>query len=147
MRVNYTTYDVRRNQDSINVRAHPDIMMLAPPGEEGAHPFLYARILRIMHANVRFKGVEHRVDFLWVRWFELDTSRRGGWGKLRLHRLRFADGHDERAFGFVNPSDVIRAVHLIPAFHHGQTMDYLDRSIARRPQDEDQDWKYYYVNM
>jgi hypothetical protein len=102
-----------------------------------------------MHADVRYKGDQHRIEFLWVRWLELDPSYRGGYCKLRLHRLRFVKGTDERAFGFVDPSDVVRAVHLIPAFHHGKTTDYLDPSIARSMDhdDEDEDWKYYYVNM
>lgn len=29
-RVDYTTYDMRRDQDSINPRTHPDIMLVDP---------------------------------------------------------------------------------------------------------------------
>ena len=56
--VNYTTYDVRRNQDVLNPNSdHCDIMMLfAPEGmEEGMqHHFCYARVVGIYHANVQY---------------------------------------------------------------------------------------------
>ena len=54
-RVNYTTYDVHRAQDTINPRTdHCDIMLLAPL--DSAHPFLYACILGIFHANVIYSS-------------------------------------------------------------------------------------------
>ncbi|KAJ3816221.1 hypothetical protein F5880DRAFT_1619609 [Lentinula raphanica] len=40
LRVNYTTYDVRRDQDTINPRTHADVMVLSPETEPGAHPYL-----------------------------------------------------------------------------------------------------------
>ncbi|KAG5649352.1 hypothetical protein H0H81_004375 [Sphagnurus paluster] len=39
MRVNYTSYDVWRGQDSINSRNHADIMTLAPEDDPSSHPF------------------------------------------------------------------------------------------------------------
>ncbi|KAJ7144085.1 hypothetical protein C8R44DRAFT_602076, partial [Mycena epipterygia] len=43
LRVNYTSYDVRREQDSMNPRTHSDIMMLAPDSEDpNSHLFVYA---------------------------------------------------------------------------------------------------------
>ena len=43
IRINYMTYDLRRAQDSINVRTHPYLMTLGhEDGEEGMklHPYL-----------------------------------------------------------------------------------------------------------
>ena len=60
MRVNYTTYDMRRSQDSINPRNHADVMVLAPdedlePGDS-PHPYWYARVCDIFHADVKHVG-------------------------------------------------------------------------------------------
>ena len=37
---------------------------------------------------------------------------RGGWKAKKLHQIGFIEGNE--AFGFIDPADVIRAVHLIP---------------------------------
>ncbi|KAH9840199.1 uncharacterized protein C8Q71DRAFT_702877 [Rhodofomes roseus] len=75
LRVNFTTYDVRRDQDSVNPRTHSDVMVHSCETEAGAHPYWYARVLGIFHAdvyqhgrNVRNRSVQ-RMEFLWVRWF------------------------------------------------------------------------------
>ena len=49
LRVNYTTYNVRREQDSLNPRTHGDIMVLSV---DDTHPYWYARIIGIFHAMV-----------------------------------------------------------------------------------------------
>ncbi|KAK0498197.1 hypothetical protein EDD18DRAFT_1013578, partial [Armillaria luteobubalina] len=43
LRINYTTYDVWRNQDSINPCTCSDIMMLAceDSPDDQSHPYLY----------------------------------------------------------------------------------------------------------
>jgi len=56
------------------------------------------------------------------------------------------DSAEGGAFGFLDPSEVIRGAHLIPAFHYGRTPNLLPKSIARRPDQNDQDFFYYYVN-
>ena len=84
------------------------------------------------------------MEFLWVRWFGRELSHRAGWKAKRLHHVGF-DEQDQ--FGFLDPNDVIRGVHLIPAFEHGQISDKLGPSIARQPDENDKDWAYYYVNM
>ncbi|KAF7293674.1 hypothetical protein MIND_01147400 [Mycena indigotica] len=53
----------------------------------------------------------------------------------------------EIAFGFLDPQVVVRGCHLIPAFSHGRTTEYLPKSIARPEAASDQDWRFYYVNM
>ncbi|KAK7042827.1 GLOBIN domain-containing protein [Favolaschia claudopus] len=159
LRVNYTTYDLRRDQDTINTRTHPDIMVLAHEDEDDsrAHPYWYARIVGIFHAEVRHVGPRskntaklHRMDFLWVRWFGRDTTHSAGWLAKRLHRVGFipASEPDLSVFGFLDPAEIVRAVHLIPAFHYGRTTELLGPSIARHFDDENQeDYEYYYVNQ
>lgn len=157
LRVNYTTYDMRRSQDSMNPRTHADIMVLSCEDEEDMdkqHPYWYARVIGIFHANVQHRDARvgpasrcsepQKMEFLWVRWFGRDLHHRAGWKAKRLHRIGF-DEQDQ--FGFLDPNDVIRGVHLIPAFAHGRTSDKLAPSMARHPSENDEDWAYYYVNM
>ncbi|PPQ85538.1 hypothetical protein CVT26_012745 [Gymnopilus dilepis] len=154
IRVNYTSYDLRRSQDSINPRTHADILLLS---QDGSHPYSYARVLGIFHVDVHHHGPHsttsytHRMDLLWVRRFEYDSTYAAGWDARRLHRIQFVDADQSGAFGFVDPSQVIRGIHLIPAFAHGRTSDLLGPSIARAANkdldEQDSDWRYYYVNM
>ena len=155
VRVNYTTYDNRRAQDTINPRTRPDIMLLSSEeeDEEGRHPYWYARVLDVFHARVLHVGKDskssepQRMEFMLVRWFGRDTTRPGGWGARRLHRIGFVDA-ESNPFGFVDPARILRAVHLIPAFAHLETTDLLGPSkVARRWSDDNDDWRYYYVNM
>jgi hypothetical protein len=155
LRVNYTTYDCRRAQDSLNPRTHSDIMVLAheDDNERDKHPFWYARVIGIFHVFVRHIGPKstnrdtQRMDFLWVRWFGRDLKYQAGWKAKRLHRLGFLDSDDPFAFGFLDPKEVIRGSHLIPAFAHGRTADLLPPSIARQPSEDDEDWNNYHVGM
>ena len=158
LRINYTTYNLRRQQDAVNPRTHPDIMLLSheePNEEVGAHPYWYARVVGIFHVDIIHNGSPNaqRIDFLWVRSFARDISFNAGWTAQRLHRVGFFNANDESesasAFGFLDPSVVIRSVHMIPAFAHGKTADllYPSRSVARLPLDEESDWRNYYVNM
>jgi hypothetical protein len=59
----------------------------------------------------------------------------------------FVDSNDPAAFGFLDPNEVIRAVHLIPAFNEGRTANLLGPSIARQESEKDMDWTYYYVGL
>ncbi|TBU29911.1 hypothetical protein BD311DRAFT_832274, partial [Dichomitus squalens] len=159
IRINHTTYDMRREQDNINPRTHADIMLLS--SDSDVHPFWYARVLDIYHANVRYTGPGsthamqewQRIDFVWVRWFEHDLSYQAGFQHRRLPRLQFmdADDPDNIPFSFVNPDDIIQAAYLIPAFEHGGTTHLLGTSkLARRLKDDGDDcddWCYFYVCM
>jgi hypothetical protein len=155
LRINYTTYDMRRAQDSINPRTHPDVMVLSheDEAEENPHPYWYARVIGIFHFNVRHVGPDskssdtQRMDVLWVRWFGRDLSAPGGFEARRLHRVGFLDSEDPAAFGFLDPKEVVRAVHMIPGFAHGRTSDLLGPSIARHRDEKDEDWRYHYIGM
>ncbi|KAI0090930.1 hypothetical protein BDY19DRAFT_886849 [Irpex rosettiformis] len=136
------------------VLAHED------DNELDSHPYWYARVLGVFHANVRYLGEGstsrefERVEFVWIRWFGRDQNMLGGFAARRLHCVGFVDAESGGAFGFLDPSLIIRAVHLIPAFHYGRTSELLKGySIARQydadpdDNDSDEDWQYYYVDM
>ncbi|KAF8833337.1 hypothetical protein BDN67DRAFT_872147, partial [Paxillus ammoniavirescens] len=113
------------------------------------HQFCYARVLGIYHANVIYLGpgaVDYqprRLEFLWVRWFEL-LDRPSGWDHIALDLLRFVPITNKGSFGFIDPGDVLRACHLIPTFAHGkQPSDGIP--ISQKGWDC-KDWKFYYVN-
>ena len=154
LRVNYTRYDMRHDQDSVNPRTHPDIMMLAP--DDATHPYLYARVIGMFHVMAYRTGDDlegnddtepELIHVLWVRWFDLDPHAPGGFKARRLPRLRWASLDDD-AFGFLSPSQVLRAMHLMPAFAHGQSDRALPGfSVARRDDEDDTDWDYHYVGM
>ncbi|KAJ8503452.1 hypothetical protein ONZ45_g10853 [Pleurotus djamor] len=162
MSVNYTTYDLRLERDIITPRSRPDIMTLKQTflNTSNDYPFSYAHVLGIFHVNVTLltpPATTTSYDVLWVRWFRID---RAGTAK-NLPRLAFLDGPD--AMGFLNPDDVIRACHVIPAFAFGPSEDTLGKSLARQtfhgdilsreykwPDDdniEEDDYQFYYVNI
>ena len=154
IKIHYTTYDVRRSQDILNPRTlHRDIMGLARPegesGPESMHPFWYARILKIFHVNVVYTGVgmidyhPRRLDVLWVRWFQL-TESPPGLGTRRLDPVSFLAQASEAAFGFLDPSDVLRGCQIIPAFKKGRVHED-GRGLSRYAGDAN-DWRGYLVN-
>lgn len=154
IRVNYTSYDLRLGQDSLNARNHADIMVLSR--NDDGDPFEYGRIIAIFHVDVIYNkegfGTEEShvpvsKEVLWIRWFRRDTTYSAGFKRKRLHRLQFLPSDDPAAFGFLDPDEVIRGVHLIPSFRYGPTEDLLKgKSLGRAPGELD-DWKYFYVNM
>ncbi|PPQ76747.1 hypothetical protein CVT24_012267 [Panaeolus cyanescens] len=157
LRINYTTYDMRREQDTLNPRTNPNIMVLSPQGED--HPYWYAKIIGIFHVYVVHSDLQpypKLMHFLWIRWYGMEpsTEYKFGWKARRLPRIGFVDDTvpqtnlSSPAFGFIDPANVIRAIHLIPAFHHGHTKGLLDPStLARSPSDDDSDWNFFYVNI
>lgn len=160
---NYTTYDVRRSQDVINPRTeHYNVMLLSQScdklealsdsGHLLEHPFIYARVLGIYHANVIHKSTTtgpqnytpNRMEFLFVRWFTYRGSINVQWADLKLDSLSFLPVHSENAFGFVDPAHILRASHILPWFQGGKV--HTDgRGISKVANDKD-DWCQYRVN-
>ena len=151
VRIQYTTYDVRREQDVVNPSTpHRDIMLLATTSDNDVdHPFLYARVLGIYHANVTYTGdgtqsyQARRFEFLWVRWYRYQ-GQNVRWRDLKLDILSFPPVTSEDAFGFVDPGNVLRACHIIPAFSRGKK--YPDGVGMSRSANDSQDWSGYFVN-
>ena len=157
LRINYTTYDVRRDGDVINPRTYPDIMVKSPETGPQAQPYWYARVIGIFHALVSSSHPEVQerslrpMDFFWVRWFGMEPGRyRHGFGHARLPKIGFVEWTDKYVFTFLDPAQAIRGVHIIPAFSEERTLALLPatKSVARdlNPEDED-DWVNFYVNM
>ncbi|KDQ06670.1 hypothetical protein BOTBODRAFT_181375 [Botryobasidium botryosum FD-172 SS1] len=146
LRLNYTSYDVRRGQDALNLRSNRHDIFV-PSGEKQtktSHPFWYARILGIFHTfalDLSQPGASFkRVEFLWVRWFGNEKYRDGA----GLARVAFMDPMAAGSFGFVSPRKVIRASHINPAFHYGRDPQWPSGTTF--VEEEGGDWTYYYVN-
>lgn len=156
LRVNYTTYDVRRDQDLVNGHsAHCNIMVLCQPSGEpnadGGSSYRYGRVLGAYHVNVNYNGPArpyyhetHRMEIIWVRWYEEVGESESGWSHQRLGRLRFVPIEDDDAFGIVDPAEVLRGCHVIPRFRFGKVHR---EGVGRSPLAKDSsDWKQYYIN-
>jgi hypothetical protein len=152
LRVNYTTYDLQRDFDTINPGTdHRDIMLLSH-SDGSNHPFGYARVVGIFHANIVYTGPEskdfrsRRIEFLWVRWFDViqDYSTALGWEHNLLDTVKFLPLEDDDAFGFVDPADVLRGCHVIPSYADG--LLHSDRVGTSRCAGDADDWKCYFIN-
>jgi len=149
--MNYTRYDVRRAEDTIHIgtTGHRNVMVLDPSASGDNHQFWYAQVLAIYHANVIYIAdgntdfSPRRLDFLWVRWYDLGV-RNENWSTCQLDRVSFPPMADEHSFGFLDPDDVLRGCHLIPVFHEGKARQDGQR-LSFHAQDH-LDWKSYVVN-
>ncbi|KAK7688185.1 hypothetical protein QCA50_008555 [Cerrena zonata] len=155
--VNFTTYDVRRAQDSLNPSKQCNVMVQSPETEAGAHLYWYAQVLGVFHATVSvFPSSKSdlpsisstRVEFLWVRWYGIEPGDRSGFRFAKLPKISFVPENDRFAFGFLDPFVVVRGCHLIPAFALGRTRRLLhsESTLARRV-GERKDWMNYYVGI
>jgi hypothetical protein len=153
MQVHYTTYDLRREYDTINPRTHGDVMVLS--GETTpSHPYWYARVLGIFHMEVWLhdhnggQPAKRHLEVLWVRWLAALQNHKSGMKHTRLPKLAFVEESDSDAFGFLDPGQVIRGTHLIPAFASGRGVSSLrhGNSLAR-PDGQLDDWEEHYVGM
>jgi hypothetical protein len=132
IRFHFTTYDVQRGTDIVNPgTSHCNIMLLADDAEgsiisSNPHHFLYARVLGAYHVNVIYTGPgmhdfeARRFDFLWVRWFEVVNPGSSGRSTSKLDSVCFPPMNENHSFGFVDPKDVLRGCHILPAFAQGK---------------------------
>jgi hypothetical protein len=116
------------------------------------HPYWYARVLGIYHMDVwlNTEGPIRRrqIEVLYVRWMAPLIDSQSGMSCARLPKVAFVEDSDRDAFGFLNPGQVIRSTHLIPAFasDRGTTSLRHGKSFARQGGELD-DWEAYYVGM
>ncbi|KAG2351254.1 hypothetical protein BDR07DRAFT_1320652 [Suillus spraguei] len=105
------------------------------------HPYWYARILGIYHMetwlNVGGQPAKRHLEVLWVRWLALPQTYKSSIKYAHLPKVTFVKESDPNAFGFLNPSQVIRGAHLIPTFasghgtsslHYGKLLAFLWRN-------------------
>jgi hypothetical protein len=157
VRINYTTYDMRREFDTINPKTHPFVMVPSPETETGTHPFWYAAVLGVFHADIQHAGNDsrdfrfRRMEFLWVRWLGVVPGHRFGRMHAKLPKIGFIPDSDEFSFGFLDPSLVVRGCHLVPSFADRKTQGLLTTEgpslgrVGTNP--EEGDWASYYVGM
>ena len=154
LRINYTTYDLQRRSDVVNLRTRPDIMVASPKGDH-SHPYRYGRLIDIFTVPIHYKGKKQirgprrqEVQVLWVRWFEQDPGHQDGFSHLRIPRLQFVEPDEEAEWhSFISPSDVLRATHVIPAFAWGVMDPQPCPKGSHAVRFLEKDWIRYYVNM
>ena len=148
LQINYTTYDMRRDQDTLHPGSGSTVMLLSREDGPNAHPFWYAEVLGAFIITVDYAGTKRAMEVLWVRWFGVVPGYRWGFKYARLPKVGFIPSETGAAFGFIDPELVLRSCHLIPAFEDGRTGSLLRHglSIARQENVID-DWTAYYVNM
>jgi hypothetical protein len=81
------------------------------------------------------------MKFLWVHWFGCDPDYEGSFETCWLYRIGLTDSADPSSYKFLNPSDVLRAVHLIPAFSSNKTNLDRDNSDGAPIQE------FYYISI
>ena len=159
VQINYTTYNVRHDGDTINPWIYPDIMVNSPETGPDAQPFWYAHVIGIFHAMVSSTHQDlevlvrswHHMDFLWVCWFGKEPSQychRFQFGCLL--KIGFVESTDNYAFTFLDPKQAIRGVHLIPAFTEGHSKALLPvkkTTVCILNPNENNDWLNFYINM
>ncbi|KAG2126357.1 uncharacterized protein EDB93DRAFT_1097125, partial [Suillus bovinus] len=60
----------------------------------------------------------------------------------------FVDESDPDTFGFLDPGQVIRGTHLIPAFATGHgTGSLCHGTLLARPDGGLDDWEFYYIGI
>ncbi|KAG6884597.1 hypothetical protein C0995_010113 [Termitomyces sp. Mi166 len=79
------------------------------------------------------------------QWYGLDDDAKSGFAAKHCYQIGFIKGED--AFGFVNPADILCAVHLIPQFVGSHTNALLASSMAQCMDEENLDYEQYYVEM
>ena len=92
LRINFTTYDNRRDQDMINPCTHSDVMMLS---SDSNHPYCYARVLGIYHASIQLNSARsqecdlYQAEFLWVHWYDVNGKAHAGFKAKCQFQVKF----------------------------------------------------------
>ena len=149
LNVKFTSYEVKQERDIIHLGYGRTGVMLYTSAvrEDENEPWSYAKILEVYHVTVHTasKPEPQTLTVLWVRWMQRDPVGLAGPNSQNYTRVSFVPWTDNpgNVFDFIDPSHIIRACHLIPAFNLGRTGDLLDPSIVRNPKG---DWCAYYAN-
>ncbi|KAG2072362.1 hypothetical protein BDR04DRAFT_1127678 [Suillus decipiens] len=153
LQINYTTYDVHRDQDTLKPGYSGVVMTLSREHDDDTHPFWYAQVLGAFSIQVLHVGPDicncspQSMEFLWVWWFGVVPCYRWGIREGCLPKVGFILDSPS-VFGFLDPSIVLRACHLIPCFADG----HMDTLLQYSPTvvqlfGEVNDWAAFYVNM
>ncbi|TFK17643.1 hypothetical protein FA15DRAFT_554048, partial [Coprinopsis marcescibilis] len=151
MRIKYSNYDMRRDEDLIHVEMENcNFFVLNSAFDSDSpnspHPYRYGRILGIFHANFELAplvGYPLRsltIEFLWVRWYKLHPATT----PYELDGISFLPFSFDNAVDFIRPIDVIRACHVIPRFTLAQRYP-AGNGISSLANDKCE-WNAYFVN-
>jgi len=155
IRFHFTTYDIQCGTDIVNPgTSRCNVMLLADDAEgsvisSNLHHFLYARVLGAYHVNVIYTGPgmrdfeARRFDFLWVRWLDVVNPGSSGWNTTKLDSVYFPPMNENYSFGFVDPKDVLRGCHILPAFAKGKRQE--DGIGISRCAKDGKDYNQYFV--
>jgi hypothetical protein len=149
LNIKYTSYEVQQEKDIVHIGyGRTGVMVYTPMlAEDNNEPWSYANILAVYHVTVRTTSnpEPQNLTVLWVRWMRCSAATLAGPNSRNYARVSFVPWSNApgSTFDFVDPTHVIRACHLIPAFDLGRTHDLLDPSVAR---DSKGDWCSYYAN-
>jgi hypothetical protein len=66
------------------------------------------------------------------------------WKDHKLDSVFFPPMASKGAFGFVDPSDILRASYIVPMFRSGRV--HTDLVSLSRCANDSHDWKHYYVD-
>ena len=151
--INYTTYDLCRDFDTINPRTHPFVMVPSLEVEAGAHPFWYATVLCISCGcpalGQGITGFQIQGNGISLGMVAGCGTRAPFWLKAcQAPKVGFVLDSDEFTFGFLDPSLVVRGCHLIPSFIDGKTGDLLraEGSSWGWVDGKEDDWASYYMS-
>jgi hypothetical protein len=158
MRIKYTTYDTRRDEDIIHLDTAQCNVMLQdhtysykptePPGSP--HPFRYCKVIAILHADVGYMGEIGRtgsqftylpLEFLWVRWYRIHLASTN----FELDQAELLRPDEPGSHSFIDPSKVLRACHIVPRYCKGTKYDSSAKGQSFLAQDKS-DWKKYFIN-
>lgn len=152
MRIKYTTYDTRRDEDIIHLDTDRcNAMFLNPLHSFGSssHPFSYGKVIGILHGEVGYVGDIGRrgndyfylpMEFLWIRWYTVHASA----DDATLDQVELLPIDASGAHSFVDPLEVMRACHLIPNFNEGHR--YPDNQGKSAVAGDSSDWEKYFIN-
>ncbi|TFK16790.1 hypothetical protein FA15DRAFT_547396, partial [Coprinopsis marcescibilis] len=157
MRIKYSGYDTRRDEDLVHVETDNCNFFILDPAfgsnsADSQHPYCYRRILGIFHANfdlipllgyplpISANGDSLReltVEFLWVRWYKFHPATT----PYELDTTSFLPISSNDSLGFICLINIIRACHLIPRF----TLAQSGNGTASLANDKCE-WNAYFVN-
>lgn len=153
MRIKYTTYDTRRDEDIIHLDTEQCNVMLLNPhytrSSPSQHPFRYAKVIAVCHADVGYVGdmgrtesqfAHHRMEFLWVRWYRVHPGRTA----FQLDQAELLSPEEPDSHSFIDPLHVLRACHIIPCYREGKR--YAEGRGKSEIAQDGSDWNRYYIN-
>lgn len=141
--LHYTSYDTLRCYETINPTSTKPDVMFYEGGTGDPIIFQYARVLGVYHVIIQEDGGDgRRFDFLHVRWLRTIENA----SDFKQERIGFVQD-SEKPYGFLDPADVIRAIHLIPAFAYGVLPSPTYSEIANiHPKRSQVNYMSYYVS-